>query len=94
MSDLFGKAQPPAPLAEALRPQTLDEVVVPDTVDEEPCVFLAPLYRAELSIAEHIRRLKVGRPVWPTFDADKALLWVETKLDISLAHSQKAAVRP
>jgi len=27
LSDLFGKAQPPAPLAEALRPQTLDEVV-------------------------------------------------------------------
>src|SRR5215213_4164492 len=27
MSDLFGKIQPPAPLAEALRPQTLDEVV-------------------------------------------------------------------
>ena len=27
MGDLFGKAQPPAPLAEALRPQTLDEVV-------------------------------------------------------------------
>jgi putative ATPase len=27
VSDLFGKAQPPAPLAEALRPQTLDEVV-------------------------------------------------------------------
>ena len=27
MSDLFGKAQPPAPLAEALRPQSLDEVV-------------------------------------------------------------------
>ncbi len=27
MSDLFGRAQPPAPLAEALRPQTIDEVV-------------------------------------------------------------------
>jgi len=27
LSDLFGKAQPPAPLAEALRPQSLDEVV-------------------------------------------------------------------
>jgi putative ATPase len=27
VGDLFGKAQPPAPLAEALRPQTLDEVV-------------------------------------------------------------------
>jgi putative ATPase len=27
MSDLFGKAQPPAPLAEALRPLSLDEVV-------------------------------------------------------------------
>src|SRR6187401_3502868 len=27
MSDLFGKAQPAAPLAERLRPQSLDEVV-------------------------------------------------------------------
>src|SRR4051812_5888641 len=27
MSDLFGKIHPPAPLAEALRPQTLDEVI-------------------------------------------------------------------
>ena len=86
--------QIPADVIEsAIEQEILDEVVVPDTVDGEPCVFLAPLYRAELSIAEHIRRLKVGRPVWPPFDADKALLWVETKLDISLAHSQRAAVR-
>src|SRR3979411_2994072 len=27
MSDLFGKAEPVAPLAEAMRPQTLDDVV-------------------------------------------------------------------
>ena len=86
--------QIPADVIEsAIEQEIVDEVVVPDTVDGEPCVFLAPLYRAELSIAEHIRRLKVGRPVWPPFDADKALLWVETKLDISLAHSQRAAVR-
>jgi exodeoxyribonuclease V alpha subunit len=87
--------QIPADVIEsAIEQEIVDEVVVPDTVDEEPCVFLAPLYQAELSIAEHIRRLKVGRPVWPPFDADKALLWVETKLDISLAHEPEGRRPP
>ena len=72
--------QIPADVIEsAIEQEIVDEVVVPDTVDGEPCVFLAPLYQAERSIAEHIRRLKAGQPVWPPFDADKAILWVETQ---------------
>ena len=77
----------------AIAQEIADEVVVPDTVDGKPCVFLAPLYQAERSIAEHIGRLKAGAPAWPAADAGKAIPWVEHKLDISLAQSQKAAVR-
>ena len=55
-------------------------------------VFLAPLYQAERSIADQIRRLSMGRPAWPEADADKAIPWVERKLGIELAPSQKDTV--
>ena len=77
----------------AIAQEIADEVVVPDTVDGEPCVFLAPLYQAERAIAEHIQRLTAGSPAWSAFDADKAIPWVENKLGISLAQSQQDAVR-
>jgi exodeoxyribonuclease V alpha subunit len=32
-------------------------------------------------------------PAWPGFDADKAISWVESRLEISLAQSQRDAVR-
>jgi len=77
----------------AIEQEIADEVLVADPVDGRPCIFLAPLYQAERSIAEHIERLKVGEPAWPAADADKAIPWVERKLDIVLAPSQQAAVR-
>ena len=67
--------------------------LVADTVDGQPCVFLAPLYYAEQSIAAQIQRLRSGVTTLPAFDADKAIPWVERKLAIELADSQKAAVR-
>ncbi len=70
-----------------------DTVLLPDTVDGQPCVFLAPLYYAEQSIAVQIRRLRSGVTTLPAFDAEKAIPWVEQKLSIELADSQKAAVR-
>jgi exodeoxyribonuclease V alpha subunit len=86
--------QIPAEVIEAAIAQEIaDEVVFPDTVDNEPCVFLAPLYQAECAIAEHVRRLRTGSPKWLTFHADKAIAWVEAKLAISLAPSQQEAVR-
>ena len=84
---------PAAVIETAIRQEIADEVLVPDTVDGEPCVFLASLYQAERAIAEHIGRLKTGTPAWPAFDIDKAIPWVEAKLRISLAPSQKDAVR-
>ena len=86
--------QIPAEVIEvAIAQEIADEIVVPNTVEGEPCVFPAPLYQAERAIAEHIRRLRTGTPEWQTFDADKAIAWVEGKLAISLAPSQQDAVR-
>ena len=76
----------------AIKQEIADDVLVPDTVDGQPCVFLAPLYQAERAIAEHVGRLKAGAPAWTAFDSDKAIPWVESKLAISLAQSQRNAV--
>ena len=80
-------------IEEAIAREISDQVIFPDTVDGQPCVFLAPLYFAEQSIAAQIERLKLGTKLLPTFDAEKALAWVEKKLSIELADSQKAAIR-
>jgi exodeoxyribonuclease V alpha subunit len=86
-------AIPETVIETAIAQEISDEILLPDTVDSQPCVFLAPLYYAEQSIAAQIRRLNAGTSALPAFDADKALPWVEQKLVIQLADSQKAAIR-
>ena len=75
----------------AIAQEIADEVLFPDTVESQPCVFLAPLYYAEQSIAAQIRRLKSGAATLPAFDADKAIPWVEQKLSIQLADSSEGS---
>jgi energy-coupling factor transporter ATP-binding protein EcfA2 len=77
----------------AIAQEIADEVLLPDTVEGQACVFLAPLYYAEQSIAAQIQRLHAGGTTLPAFDADKAIPWVEQKLSIQLADSQKEAIR-
>ena len=67
--------------------------LVADTVDGEPCVFLAGLYRSEQAIAERLRRLAEGRPPWPVIDAARAIPWVEARTGLALAPSQAEALR-
>ena len=76
----------------AIAQEVADEVLVADTVDQQPCIFLALLYYAEHSIAEQVKRLSAGQPTWPAADAERAIPWVERKLGIALAASQKGAV--
>ncbi len=84
----------PHPIIEDAIDQELDEgIVIADTVDGVPSVFLAPLYNAERLIVTQINRLRLGSPPWTTVDADKALPWIEQKLAIELAESQKQAIR-
>ena len=84
---------PESVIETAIGQEIADEVLFPDTVDGQPCVFLAPLYAAEQSIAAQIRRLKSGASARPSFDADRAIPWVEENFAIHLADSQKAAIR-
>ena len=77
----------------ALDLELSDGEVVADTVEDRPCVFLAGLYRAEQSIAERLVGLGAGSPPWLAVDPEKAIPWVERKVGISLAESQKEAVR-
>ena len=67
--------------------------VVADTLGGEPCVFLAGLYRAEQVIAERLQALAKGRPPWPEIDAGKAIPWVEGRTGLTLAASQREALR-
>lgn len=84
----------PAEIIETAIAQEIEEqILYPDTVEGQPCVFLAPLYYAEQSIAAQIRRLQTNGSTMPGFDADKAIPWVEGKLTMQLAQSQREAIR-
>lgn len=70
-----------------------EERLVAEEIDGQPCLFLTPLYRAEVGVADNLRRLQDRAPSWGNIDADKAIPWVEEKTRLSLSDSQKQAVR-
>jgi exodeoxyribonuclease V alpha subunit len=68
--------------------------VVRETIGEEPWLYLAGLHRAEVGLAQSIRRLLSDRkhPL-PKIDVEKAIAWVGKHLKLELAEGQKEAVR-
>lgn len=79
-------------LIEAVTLELKEGVVVADTVRDRRCIFLSYLWHAEREIAERLRTLADGAPPWGAVDAAKAIPWVEGKLGIALAASQRDAV--
>ncbi len=77
----------------ALGLELQDGELAADTVDGEPCVFLAGLYRSEQAIAERLRLLSQGRPPWPVIDSARAVPWVEARTGLALAPSQREALQ-
>jgi exodeoxyribonuclease V alpha subunit len=77
----------------ALELELGEGTVIEDSVGETPCVFFAGLYRAEQTIAERLRTLANGKLPWPEIDPEKALPWIEQKTGLSLAPTQKDAIR-
>ena len=69
-----------------------DGNVTADTVSEQSCIFLPYLWRAEQTIADRVKTLAAGTAPWPAIDPDKAVPWVEGKLGVTLADSQRVAV--
>jgi exodeoxyribonuclease V alpha subunit len=84
---------PPDILQDALQQELQDETVVADTIGERRCIFLSHLWNAEKIVAERMKALASGKPSWPKIDADKAIPWVEQKLGVTLAESQREAVK-
>ena len=56
-------------------------------------IFLKPLFLAELGVARAVKGLAKGPHPLPSLDADAAVGWVEGKMGIAFAGSQRAAVR-
>ncbi len=84
---------PPELVRTAVDLELSDGTVIADHVRETPCVFLAGLYQAERVIADRLMRLLNGKLPWPRIDQDKALPWVEKRIGLQLAESQKTAIR-
>ena len=59
----------------------------------EEAIFLPLLLSAERAIARRLGELiRADPPPWADIDAAKALVWVEKRLDVTLAPTQRAAV--
>ncbi|MFN9630285.1 MAG: helix-hairpin-helix domain-containing protein, partial [Cyanobacteriota bacterium] len=82
----------PALIQTALDLELSEGSVVADGLGGEPAIFLAHLHRDERRIAEVLQELAEGAPPWGAIDAAKAIGWVEQRLGLELAASQKAAV--
>ena len=83
----------PQLIGEALEAELAEGAVVADAVDDTPCVFLAGLHRAERQIAGRLRALAAAPLPWAPIDPERALPWAEVRAGLTLAQSQRAAVR-
>ena len=80
-------------LRDALHWELDDQTVIADTMGDQHCIFLGYLWHAENLIAERLKALATGKPFWPEIDSAKAIPWIEDKLGINLADSQREAVK-
>jgi exodeoxyribonuclease V alpha subunit len=76
----------------ALDLELADGTVIADHLGDTACVFLAGLHRAERAVAERLLALNNGKLPWPWIDTGKAIPWIEQRIGLTLAESQKAAV--
>ncbi|WP_425600595.1 SF1B family DNA helicase RecD2 [Skermanella aerolata] len=84
---------PQALIEDAIALELADGTVVADRLDGRDAVFLSGLYRSEQNIAMRLLDLAAGTPPWGGIDADAAIPWVEGRTGLTLAESQRTAVR-
>jgi len=69
------------------------EEQVDASLPREPWLYLQPLFLAELGAARGLRALSAGAHPLPALEIEAALGWVEKKMEIALAQSQRDALR-
>ncbi len=71
----------PAPIVEtAIGEAIFEERLMPSERDGQPLVFLAALYQAEVSVAQHLKRLANGPLPWVTRKAAQCVVTIGCKL--------------
>src|SRR2546422_2477772 len=79
-------------IAQAITLEVQEERLIAESIDGQPCLLLAPLYRAEVGVPSQLLHLLEGAPPWGTIDPAQAIPWVEQQTGRTLAASQRAAV--
>ena len=81
-------------IEDAVRTVVQDGSVIRESVEGEPWLYLVSLYRAEVGLAQSVRRIAATMPhPLPHIDIEKAITWVEHRLGIQLAAAQQEALR-
>src|SRR4030095_37924 len=66
-------------IEQAVELECQEDHLIAEAIDGKPCLFLAPLQRAEVGVASHLLRLRKGDLPWGVIDPVKAVPWVEQK---------------
>ena len=80
-------------IEEAVKEEIVSGGLVRDEINGVPCIYLAPLYRAENSVAVSVRRLSMGELPWGGVDAGQALEEAEKLTGLELSASQEEALK-
>src|SRR5207302_2644287 len=79
-------------IEQAVELECQQDHLIAEAIDGKPCLFLAPLQRAEVGVASHLLRLLKGDLPWGQIDPVKAIPCVEQRTGRSLCPSQRDAV--
>jgi exodeoxyribonuclease V alpha subunit len=80
-------------IAAAIEDGKREDELVREPNAEEPWLYLKPLFMAELGVARALTRLRDGPHPLPRIDTDAALRWVEQRMGLELAPTQRHAIR-
>lgn len=83
---------PTAIIEQALVLEIDAEHLIAEDINGQACLFLAPLQRAEVGVANHLKRLLAGPLPWDKINLKQAIPWVEQRTGLQLSASQRAAV--
>jgi exodeoxyribonuclease V alpha subunit len=80
-------------IAAAIESELSQGEIVRESIEGATWLYLRKLFFAETGVARSLHELTEGRHPLPPLDLDAALKWVEKKIGLELAASQRQAVR-
>ncbi len=83
----------PEVIAAAVEQGRAEGELVREPAGEEPWLYLKPLFLAEVGVARALRSLREGTHPLPAIDTEAALRWVEKRMGLELAATQRDAIR-